>query len=75
MKTKQDVKVNFMRYGELIVPKGTELTHMTACGEDKNYHFVNDLSWVKRDYKDISGILTHDAKYHGIDIPKEYVEY
>lgn len=75
MKTKQDVEVNFMNYGKIIVPKGTQLTHETACGINVNYHFVNAFSWIKKNYPEISYMLTHDAKFYGIDIPKEFVEY
>lgn len=74
MKTNQDVKVNFMNYGEIIVPKGTRVTHNTAMGEDKNYHFVDDLKWIDTNYPEINRIQ-HDATYYGINIPKIYVEY
>lgn len=75
MKTSQDVKINFRHYGEIVVPKGTALTHKTACGIDEKYHFVSDLSWIKRDYPNIDRVLLHDATYYGIDIPKEFVDY
>ena len=75
MKTSQDVTVNFRDYGQITIPKGTRLTHNTALGIDKNYHFVDDLSWIERNYKDIDRVLRHDAYYYGIDIPKEFVEY
>lgn len=75
MKTKQDVKIKFREYGEIIIPKGTRVSHQTACGFDVNYHFVTDLSWIDRDYPKINGILKFDANYYGIDIPKEFVDY
>lgn len=75
MKTSQDVTINFRDYGEITVPAGTRLTHMTAIGIDKNYHFVDDLSWIKKNYPSIDRVLSHDAFYHGIDIPKEFVSY
>lgn len=75
MVTSQDVKINFRNYGEIVVPKGTALTHNTANGVDNSYHFVNDLSWIARDYPDVARILKHDAFYYGINIPKEFVEY
>ena len=79
MKTKKDYKVNFKvsnsDYGILTIPKGTKVTNQTACGIDKNYHFVNDFSWVK----DVDGIkqygLIHDLTYYGINVPKEFVEF
>ena len=74
MRTNKDYKCNFMHYGELIVPKGTRVTNLTAMGIDKNYHFVDSYQWAKDNYPDISGILIHDLKYHGLDIPKEYIE-
>lgn len=75
MKTSQDVTINFRDYGEITVPAGTRLTHMTALGIDKKYHFVDDLSWIKKNYPSIDRVLSHDAFYYGIDIPKEFVSY
>ena len=75
MKTSQDVTVKFRNYGEITVPKGTKLTHMTAGGIDKKYHFVHDLRWIDRAYPAVSSILRHDATYYGINIPKEFVDY
>lgn len=75
MKTNKDYTVNFMGYGEITIPKGTRVTNMTAMGEDKNYHFIDDLSWIERNYKTVAGILRHDATYHGIDVPKEYIDF
>ncbi len=80
MKTQKDYTVRFKvantDYGNITVPKGTSLTHMTADGPDKNYHFVSDLSWVKphEDGTPQYGLL-HDLKYYGINVPKEFVEY
>jgi hypothetical protein len=80
MKTNADYKVNFKvantDYGTLTIPKGTRLSHQTAMGIDKSYHFVTDLSWVK---EHVSGLkqygLIHDLEHYGINVPKEYVEY
>lgn len=75
MKTSQDVKINFREYGEIVVPKGTTLTHQTASGIDEKYHFVSDLSWITKNYPQYHRMmLLHDATYYGIDIPKEFVE-
>jgi len=51
MKTNKDYTTEFMHYGQITVPKGTMVTNMTACGIDKNYHFVNEYGWVKLYYK------------------------
>lgn len=74
MKTKQDVKINFRDYGEITVPKGTRLTHMTASGIDESYHFVDQFNWIKRDYPNIDSLLLHYASHYGINIPLEFVE-
>jgi len=75
MKTNKDYTVSFMHYGNITVPKGTILTHETAMGKDENIHFVSDLRWIKTSYPDIANILHHDLYYHGIDVPKEFVDY
>jgi hypothetical protein len=75
MRTNQDVTVNFKHYGDITVPKGTRLTHITSMGIDEKYHFVDDLSWIKKNYPTIDRVLLHDATYYGIDIPKEFVDY
>jgi len=80
MKTNADYSVHYkpstMDYGVITVPKGTRVTHMTATGIDKKYHFVDDFSWVKplEDGKPNS-LLIHDLTYHGINVPKEFIEY
>lgn len=75
MRTKKDYTTNFKHYGQITVPKGTPVTNMTACGIDKNYHFVNSFSWVKSNYPEIDSILIHDLKYYGLNVPKEYIEF
>jgi hypothetical protein len=80
MQTKEDYTTRYIvtgkDYGEITVPKGTKLTHQTAMGIDKNYHFVDEFSWIKP-YPDGTPKygLIHDIKYRGLDVPKEYVEY
>jgi len=78
MKTIKDYKVDFKvansDYGTLTIPKGTSVTNQTAMGIDKNYHFVNDFSWVKKhECGTIQHGLLHDLKHYGINVPKEYV--
>jgi hypothetical protein len=74
MQTSKDYTANFMDYGVITVPKGTRLTHQTACGVDKNYHFVNEFGWVKTNYPTIDRILLHDLTYYGLNVPIEFVE-
>lgn len=75
MKTKQDVTINFRGFGEITIPKDTRCTNMTACGIDKNYHFVSDLSWIKTNYPNIGRVLLHDAVFYGINIPVEFIDF
>lgn len=75
MKTNQDVTIQFRDYGMITIPKGTRTTHKTACGIDKNYNFVEGLSWIDDKYPTISKCLRHDAFYYGINIPSEFVDY
>ena len=80
MKTNKDYKIHYKvantDYGLLTVPKGTRLTHKTACGDDVNYHFVDDTSWIKP-YPDGTPqyFLIGDVENYGINVPKEYVNY
>lgn len=66
--TSQDIPMHFRGY-DIVVPKGTRITHRTALGTDPNYNFVDDLSWIDKKYP----LLHHDAYYYGINVPKEYV--
>jgi len=60
-------------HGVITVPKGTLLTHHTACGFNSDYNFVADLSWIPahEDGTPQHGLI-HDAKYYGINIPPQY---
>jgi hypothetical protein len=75
METNQDYTIENYRgtYPPITVPKGTKLTHQTAMGIDKNYHFVNEYGWIYRNYSTIAKILKHDVTFYGINVPKEYV--
>ena len=55
----------------ITIPKGTRVTNKTALGIDKNYHFVDDLSFLKKDEYG----LRHDLTYHGANVPKQFIEY
>jgi hypothetical protein len=71
--TNQAVTIPFMTYGLITVPKGTKITHKTACGIDESYNFVDDLSWIDRDYPTVANLLKMDARNYGINIPAEFV--
>lgn len=75
--TNRDVEIVF-RGRNITVPKGTRTTHVTACGVDENYNFVDEFSWIPKIELPggrlvIDQMMLHDATYYGIDIPKEYV--
>lgn len=53
-------------HSRLTVPKGTPITHQTAMGYDENYNFVVGNSFAERYYH-------HDLEYHGINVPKQFV--
>lgn len=80
MKTNADYTVNYywseVDNGTVTVPKGTRLTHETACGLDEKYHFVSDWSWYR---PELTGFVRTmnlwDFTHRGIDVPKEYVDY
>lgn len=79
MRTKKDyiAKYNWspIDFGEITIPKGTEVTHQTAMGIDKNYHFVADWSWYKPEVKGYARkMMLHNFEHSGINVPKEYVE-
>lgn len=79
MKTNQDFEIHYKiantDYGKIVVPKGTRVTHKTAMGIDKNYHFVDEVSWVEEKYPDISAPLIWDIRYYGLNVPKQFVDY
>lgn len=66
--TTQAVTMEYRRHGEITVPKGTRLTHETACGYDEGYFFVDEFEWLPP----ARPFLTHDAKHFGINIPKQF---
>jgi hypothetical protein len=72
-KTNKDYKVKFQGE-ELIIPKGTKLTHQTAMGFDLAYNFVDDFKWYK---PEITGyareMALHDMVHSGINVPREFV--
>ena len=74
MITRHDVTINYRDYGDITIPKGTRLTHHTACGIDEDYHFVADTRWIKphsngtKQYR-----LIWDATHYGINIDKRHV--
>ncbi len=72
MKTIKDYTLTFKHYGEITVPAGTPLTHITAMGYDKNYHFVGSYVWIEKNYPEIANILNMDVSTYGINVPIEY---
>lgn len=75
MKTKKDYTVNFMHFGKVTVPQGTKLTHKTAMGIDRTYHFVDEFDWIDKNYPDYAPILKDEVSGRGINVPKEFVDY
>ncbi|WP_298845614.1 hypothetical protein [uncultured Clostridium sp.] len=51
------------------------MTHNTAIGFDRNYHFVDEFAWIEDDYPHIKNILKMDTMRRGLNVPKEFVEY
>ena len=49
------------------VPAGTPTTHQTACGYDEKYNFVAYYGWAP-------AYIQHDLKYHGANVPAEFVK-
>lgn len=74
MKTAKNYTTVFKHYGEITVPAGTRITHMTAMGMDEKIHFVNEFGWIDKNYPEFSSILKMDAQNYGIDVPIEYVQ-
>ena len=73
--TKRELTLTFKDYGELVIPKGTQITNQTAMGIDPAYNFVNDFSWVPRHADGLKQYgLLHDLKYSGLNIPLEEIE-
>lgn len=71
--TSRPFTLEFKDFGEITVPAGTKVTHMTACGLDENYNFVDQFDWIVRDYPTVARILEMDARNYGINIPAEFV--
>jgi hypothetical protein len=75
--TNKELKMHY-RGHDIVIPKGTRITHKTATGVDPNYNFIDDLSWIPlidfngKKLKNFS--LIHDATYYGININPEDVE-
>ena len=74
-KTNQEIRMHFKPSGSLlgydiVIPKGTRVTHQTAMGFDPNYNFIDDLSWIPKEQYG----LRHDATYYGINVDAKYVD-
>lgn len=72
--TKAEIKTRFMGW-DLVIPKGTRTSHMTAVGVNPSYNFVDEFDWVPR-LEDGSkpGILLHDLTHYGINLSADEVE-
>ncbi len=69
--TKRDIPLSeYIEGYDLVIPKGTRVTHRTACGYDPSYHFIDDLSWIPKNI----GMLRHDCEFYGINIKAEDIE-
>jgi len=75
MKTNRDFTNKFRDHGTVTVPAGTTVTHKTAQGEDKRYHFVDEFEWVPPfpGTTDPHFALIHDLKYYGLNVPVDYI--
>lgn len=74
MKTNEVIQMNFRGY-DITIPKGTRVTHETACGIDESYHFIADLSWIPLNEDGLKQYgLIHDATYYGINVPAHLVD-
>jgi len=74
LKTSIELVMDFKDHGKITIPKGTSVTHQTALGNDPEYNFINDFSWMVYPDGKKKHSLIHDAKYYGIDVPESCVE-
>ena len=73
--TNKEISMCFRNTYDIVIPKGTKVTNQTAMGIDKNYNFINDLSWIPLHDNGIKQHgLIHDATYYGININKCDIE-
>lgn len=73
-KTNREYKTHFKGW-DIVVPVGSLVSNVTACGPDDSYRFWKDWHAIA---KELTGfphsILAHDLTYYGINIPSEYCE-
>jgi hypothetical protein len=72
-RTNTDITMHWRGF-EITIPKGTAITHTTACGYDENYNFVNEFGWLKN-HPYYSFAMLHDALHYGINVDREYVSH
>ena len=74
MKTKAPYRTTYNN--EVIeIPAGTPVSHETATGPDKNYHFVNKFDWYKPELKGFARQMAiHDMAHRGINIPVQLID-
>ncbi len=73
-RTTKEYKVTYGRLKyEITVPVGSLVTNSTACWFDDAYHFLSGVpAKVLVGYD--AGMLAHDLRYYGLNIPAEYCE-
>lgn len=72
--TIKDYPVKAFGYS-FVVPAGSIVSNVTACGNDDNYRFWQDWHKIAQQvtgYK--NSLLAHDLTYYGLNIPAEYCE-
>jgi len=58
-----------------VVPKGSQVTNLTANGPDDSYHFWDDYKdYVRKLTGTEYSLLAHDLKHYGLNIPAEFCE-
>lgn len=72
-RTNQELRIEFK--GEiLVIPRGTRVTHQTACGFDKKYNFIDEFGWYKPDLTGFARQMAiHDFVHYGINVEPQFV--
>ena len=74
--TRQEIKAKIHGW-DCVIPKGTPVSHQTACGYDESYNFVtNEYKWgpINPLTNKIAGTWLHDMKYRGYHISNDLLE-
>lgn len=77
METAEDYTLHYIvantDYGMITIPKGTKVTHQTAIGIDKRYHFVDEFGWIYKNYPTVANLLQSDMSSYGLNVPKSLI--